>query len=249
MLTLGWSDGNSVIPMMLSMLSSAKVENRLAPMRDGIDKRTSGYQRRKESMRKSTDILVEMVSLAMKAGTAARHLVFDSWFAFPDIIRRIKALEMDTVYMLKDTKNVKYELKGWPLTLKELYNNVRKRRGRAKVLAEVLVTIGQDDTRRPGAGKGRVRTGSELKEVAGASFYRHDVDRRGDHQALRSPLGHRSVLQDGQVVSEPGKGVPEPFLRGPGCPGNLGLLPLHHAGTDQKGKHRSADARQLVPRC
>jgi len=29
--------------------------------------------------------------------------------------------------------------------MKELYNNIRKRRGRAKVLAEVLVTIGQDE--------------------------------------------------------------------------------------------------------
>lgn len=30
MLTLGWSDGNSFVPMMLSMLSSAKNDNRLA---------------------------------------------------------------------------------------------------------------------------------------------------------------------------------------------------------------------------
>jgi hypothetical protein len=51
MLTLGWSDGNSFVPMMLSMLSSAKENNRLAPMRDGIDKRTNGYKRRQESMR------------------------------------------------------------------------------------------------------------------------------------------------------------------------------------------------------
>jgi hypothetical protein len=149
MLTLGWSDGNSFIPMMLSMLSSAKEENRLAPMRDGIDKRTSGYKRRQESMRKSTDVLVEMVSLAMKAGTTARHLVFDSWFAFPTTIRRIKALGMDTVCMLKDMKTIKYELHGWSLTLKELYNNVRKRRGRAKVLAEVMVTIGPDEQDNP----------------------------------------------------------------------------------------------------
>jgi hypothetical protein len=145
MLTLGWSDGNSFIPMMLSMLSSAKEENRLAPMRDGIDKRTSGYRRRRESMRKATDVLVEMVTLAMKAGTTARHLVFDSWFSFPDTIRRIKALGMDTVCMLKDTKKIKYELHGWSLTLKELYKNVHKRRGRAKVLAEVLVTIGLNE--------------------------------------------------------------------------------------------------------
>ena len=149
MLTLGWSDGNSFIPMMLSMLSSAKEDNRLTPMRDGIDKRTNGYKRRQESMRKSTDVLVDMVALAMTAGTTARHLLFDSWFAFPATIRRIHALGMHTICMLKDTKNVKYELNGWPLTLKELYMAVRKRCGRAKVLAEVLVTIGPDEQGRP----------------------------------------------------------------------------------------------------
>jgi hypothetical protein len=145
MLTLGWSDGNSFVPMMLSMLSSAKEKNRLAPMKVGIDKRTSGFKRRQESMRKSTDVLVDMVSLAMTAKTTARHLLFDSWFAFPATIRRIKALGMHTICMLKDTGNVTYELQGWPLILKDLYKSIRKRCGRARVLAEVLVTIGADD--------------------------------------------------------------------------------------------------------
>ena len=145
MLTLGWSDGISFVPMVLSMLSSPNDKNRLAPMRDGIDKRTNGYKRRLESMRKSTDVLVELVSLAMTAGTTARHLLLDSWFAFPATIRRIKVLGMHTVCMLKDTGKVTYELQGWPLTLKDLYKSVRKRCGRAKVLAEVLVTIGKDD--------------------------------------------------------------------------------------------------------
>jgi hypothetical protein len=145
MLTLGWSDGNSFVPMALSMLSSPNDKNRLAPMRDGIDKRTTGYKRRQESMRKSTDVLVDLVSLAMMAKTTARHLLLDSWFAFPVTIRRIKALGMHTVCMLKDTGKVTYELQGWPLCLKDLYKSVRKRSGRAKVLAEVLVTIGSDD--------------------------------------------------------------------------------------------------------
>jgi hypothetical protein len=153
MLTLGWSDGNSFVPMMLSMLSSANEENRLAPMRGDIDKRTNGYKRRQDSMRKSTDVLVEMVELAMTAGTTARYLLFDSWFAFPATIRRIYALGMHTICMLKDTGNVTYELQGWPLTLKELYKSVRKRCGRAKVLAEVIVTIGNDDHGIPVAAK------------------------------------------------------------------------------------------------
>jgi hypothetical protein len=145
MLTLGWSDGNSFVPMALSMLSSAKEDNRLAPMRDDIDKRTNGYKRRQESVRKATDVLVDMVALAMTAGTTAQHLLFDSWFAFPATIRRIHALGMHTICMLKDTGKVTYELQGWPLTLKELYKSVHKRCGRAKVLAEVLVTIGTDE--------------------------------------------------------------------------------------------------------
>lgn len=149
MLTLGWSDGTSFVPLLVSMLSSAKAENRLAPMRDDIDKRTNGYQRRKESMRKSPDVLVEMVSLAIAAGTTARHLLFDSWFAFPATIRRIHALGMHTICMLKDTPTITYELQGWPLTLKQLYKSVRKRCGRAKVLAEVLVTIGNDEQSKP----------------------------------------------------------------------------------------------------
>ena len=153
MLTLGWSDGNSFVPMLLSMLSSAKTENRLAPMREDIDKRTNGYKRRAESMRKSPDVLVDMVTLAMAAGTKARHLLFDSWFAFPSTIRRIHALGMHTICMLKDTGTITYELQGWPLTLKQLYKSVYKRRGRAKVLAEVMVTIGDDDQGNPVAAK------------------------------------------------------------------------------------------------
>ena len=153
MLTLGWSDGNSFIPMAVSMLSSANDKNRLAPMRTDIDRRTNGYRRRQESMRKSTDVLADLVTLAMTVGTTARHLLLDSWFAFPATIRRIKSLGMHTVCMLKDTGTITYELHGWPLTLKDLYKSVRKRCGRARVLAEVLVTIGEDNQGRPVAAK------------------------------------------------------------------------------------------------
>jgi hypothetical protein len=145
MLTLGWSDGTSFIPLMLSMLSSANEKNRLAPMRTDIDKRSNGYKRRTESMRKSTDLLVEMVAAAVAAGTRAQHLLFDSWFSFPSTIRRIHSLGMHTICMLKDTGKVTYDLNGWSYTLKDLYREVRKRPGRAKVLAEVLVSIGDDE--------------------------------------------------------------------------------------------------------
>jgi len=149
MLTLGWSDGSSFIPMAVSLLSSAKEKNRLAPMRNDLDKRSNGYRRRQESMKKATDVLVEMITLAVTAGTTARHLLVDSWFAFPATIRRLHAAGMHTICMLKDTKTVTYALNGWSLTLKELYRSVHKRRGRAKILAETMVTIGADEDGTP----------------------------------------------------------------------------------------------------
>jgi hypothetical protein len=88
----------------------------------------------------------------LAAGTTARHLLFDSWFAFPATIRRLHALGMHTICMLKDNGTT-YELQGWPLNLKQLYKSVRKRCGRAKVLAEVLVTIGKDAQGNPVAAK------------------------------------------------------------------------------------------------
>jgi hypothetical protein len=153
MLTLGWGDGGSFIPILLSMLSSTKEKNRMAPMRDGLDKRTNGYKRRKESTRKSTDVLVEMVSLAIAADISARHLLFDSWFAFPATIRKIKALKMDTICMLKDTPTIHYTFEDKQVTLKKLFTLLRKRPGRAKVLASCNVTIGNDEKGKPVSAK------------------------------------------------------------------------------------------------
>jgi hypothetical protein len=148
MLTLGWSDGNSFVPLALSMLSSAKEANRMMPMTT-VDKRTNGHKRRQESLSKATDMLVAMVGQVMTAGTTAQHLLFDSWFAFPATIRSIRSLGMHTICMLKDTKTITYEREGWSFTLKELYKELRKRPGRAKVLAETAVTIGNDEKGNP----------------------------------------------------------------------------------------------------
>ena len=49
MLTLGWSDSFSFVPVDFALLSSAKPENRYCEMDLSTDKRTSGYKRRMEA--------------------------------------------------------------------------------------------------------------------------------------------------------------------------------------------------------
>jgi len=141
MLTLGWSDGTTYLPVSFSLLSSAKEKNRLAPMRSDIDKRTNGFKRRCESIRKSTQVLAELVSQAKEAGITADYLLFDSWFSFPATIISLLEEKVQVICMLKAMKTT-YGYQGKQLTLNELYKSLRKRTGRAKILASCAVSLG-----------------------------------------------------------------------------------------------------------
>jgi hypothetical protein len=144
MLTLGWSDGNTFIPLAFSQLSSEKESNRLCDINKSIDKRSNGYKRRKESIRKSTEVLLELLKAAKSYMVPADYLLFDSWFAFPNLIRKVHDLcQLHTVCILKAVPMVYYEYQDEKLNLNQLYAAVKKKRGRAKILSSVIVGIGQ----------------------------------------------------------------------------------------------------------
>ncbi|MDA3903007.1 MAG: transposase [Desulfuromusa sp.] len=140
LLTLGWSDGSSYLPVSFSLLSSANQKNRLSPMVE-VDKRTNGFKRRAESIRKAPEVLRDLVKQARDSGIRADYLLFDSWFAFPSTIIGLLEQKQQVICMLKAAKT-KYGYKGFDLTLKELYKSVRKRCGRAKILPSVQVELG-----------------------------------------------------------------------------------------------------------
>jgi len=71
LLTLGWSDGYSFIPVSFNMLSSAKKINRYQEIASDVDRRSNGYKARKESMMAKTDAAVLMVGQALSAGIQA----------------------------------------------------------------------------------------------------------------------------------------------------------------------------------
>jgi hypothetical protein len=145
MLTLGWSDGNTFIPLAFSLLSSEKKKNRFQEVNDNIDKRTVGFRRRKEAMKKSTDAMFDLLDEINPLKLCAKTLLFDSWFAFPSVIKRVVSdYPLHVICMLKNMHRVYYELDGKKYTLNQLYKAVRKKRGRAKILASVVVSLGLD---------------------------------------------------------------------------------------------------------
>ena len=86
-----------------------------------------------------------MVAEATASGIQTSHLLFDSWFAFPATMRKLLAKGVHTICMLKVTEKIFYRYQGEDLHLAAIYRKIRKRRGRAKILASVKVEIGEDD--------------------------------------------------------------------------------------------------------
>jgi hypothetical protein len=141
MLTAGWTDGNSFIPLAFSLQSSENKKNRYTEMNPNLNKNSNGYKRRKKAITKSTDVMIDMLKTIVKQGVSAKHVLFDSWFAYPATIIKISVIKLHTIARLKKTKNIKYIFEDELKTLNQIYKSKRKRPGRSKYLLSVLVKI------------------------------------------------------------------------------------------------------------
>lgn len=140
MLTLCWSDGASAVPLDFALLSSKNKNNRLFGQKKEIDKRTSGYKRRAEAVTKATDLLPSMVERVGKSGIRFDYILMDSWFSWPKLIASLLPYA-HVICMVKKTKKVLYKFQGQRLDVKAIYQRVKKRRGRAKILCSVVVKL------------------------------------------------------------------------------------------------------------
>ena len=145
LLTMGWSDGNSFIPAAFALLSSKKDKNRINGINEDIDKRTNGYKRRKEALRKSTEVMFDLLEGALKYSLPVDYVLFDSWFAFPKTIKKVLSYDLEVVCRLKAMYRVYYEYNGKKLNLKQLYKTVKKNKAKDRIAASVIVSLGKDD--------------------------------------------------------------------------------------------------------
>ena len=187
MLTLGWSDGNSFIPVAFSLLSSANKDNRINGMDKSIDKRTNGYQRRKEAIKKSTETMFDLLDDACKYSLPVDYVLFDSWFAFPKTIKKILTYNLQVVCRIKKMHRVYYTYKGKKLNLKQLYKAIKNKRGQSRIIASVIVGLGNDEK------------GKEVK--AKIVFVRDDSDKNNWIALLSSDID----LKDKEIIRIYGK--------------------------------------------
>lgn len=144
MLTLGWSDGNSFVPVNHCLLSAADDKNLLCEAA-AYDGRSLAGKRRKQSRRKATEVMLELIRTAHHAGLSAKYVLFDSWFSSPKSITALKKdVGLDTIAMIKKSSKIKYGYQEGHFNIKEIYKENRKRRGRSKYLLSVDVNVGDE---------------------------------------------------------------------------------------------------------
>ena len=140
MLTLGWSDGVSFIPVNSCLLSTENKENRYVEAKK-VNDQSYGAKTRKLAQSKSTDVVPHLIKQAQAADLHAKYVLFDSWFTSPKMIFAMKALNLETIAMVKKTEKIHFRYQGEMLSDKAIFKLSKKRRGRAKYLLSVMVDV------------------------------------------------------------------------------------------------------------
>lgn len=144
LMTLGWTDGNTFLPVNSCLLASSKESNLIGPI-DEYDGRSLAAKRRKLAQTKGTDVMVELLKTAQNAGHHADYVLFDTWFSSPAQLLAVKTLGLDSIAMIKKNSRIYYEYEGKQLSINKIFGICKKRRGRSKYLLSVNVTIGKDE--------------------------------------------------------------------------------------------------------
>ena len=141
MLTLGWTDGSTFIPLCFRHLASSDEKKQRCGCKANLDKRSRAYQIRREAVSKATEVLVLQLKAATKFGITAKHVLFDSGFAYPSTIMKIHSLGLHTTARVKNTTKINYLVDGKKMNAKEIYHRNKKRRGKSRYLLSVPIEL------------------------------------------------------------------------------------------------------------
>ena len=149
MLTLFWSDGNTVLPVSHCLLSTENARNRIQEASAKVDARSNGNKQRKLAQMKATEVALELLKEAKAMGIPAKHVLFDSWFCTPSAMLDIKEIGYYVIGMVKKSSKIHFCFNGKMQDVKSIYSKSKKRRGKAAWKLSVAVTAVKDDRETP----------------------------------------------------------------------------------------------------
>ena len=143
LMTLGWTDGNTFLPVNSILLASSKASNLIGPQ-ECHDGRSLAAKRRNLAQTKGTDVMLALIKTARKCGHTADYVLYDSWFSNPAQLVAVKELGLNSIAMIRKSSRIRYEIDGKQLSINKIFGISKKRRGRSKYLLSVEVMAGKD---------------------------------------------------------------------------------------------------------
>lgn len=108
-LTVGWSDGNTFLPVNFALMSSHKQANQLGIFKQ-FDHRSLAAKRRAQAQRKMTDVALELVDDALNNGIKAKYVLFDSWYSSPRMFFELLKRNRFRIGILKRSKKSIFDI-------------------------------------------------------------------------------------------------------------------------------------------
>ena len=121
MLTLGWTDGNSFLPVNHCLLSTENPKYRVNEASPATDLRTNGGKQKAMAQQKMTDIALHLLKKAKAEKNPAQYVLFDSWFCSPSFLIAVRQLKYDVIAMVRKTASQQYRHQGKWMSVKTIY--------------------------------------------------------------------------------------------------------------------------------
>lgn len=146
LVTLGLFTGSGFYPIDFSYWFSKKRHPKSPDENIGDPRSISGLMSYEAKRYSKIDLALEMIKRARAHGLRAGYVLFDSWYAWPSFIHKIRQISQDlhVICRLKDTMT-QYEYCGKKYQLSQLYqrvrHNLRKSKRTGLLLKRVTVKI------------------------------------------------------------------------------------------------------------
>lgn len=102
LLTLGWTDGSTFVPVAFRHMSSQDQKQRYCEAQN-LDRRSCGSRIRREAVKAMTEMLLVLLMNALRAGISAPYILFDSWFFSPKMAIQLHTIGLHTVSRVENT--------------------------------------------------------------------------------------------------------------------------------------------------
>lgn len=131
-LTLGWTDGNTFLPVNFALISTSNSKNLVGSAPSTTDRRSIAGKRRFQARQKMSDVAVQLIKQAVSFSVKAQYVLFDSWYSSPKMFWNLRRLNLDGIGMLKKSQKTYFKYRGRQYSVKALYERIKHSRVKIK---------------------------------------------------------------------------------------------------------------------